>query len=272
MGKKLSVFDEQWLKQVRARESYDSWIDDVIADIGTTGGIYLTTLRLWFERYPLTNKPKRNLKRSIESFNNEDHLGAANELSWWVFMQHCGLQVTPIPATSSSRPDFKVDTPSTYFIEVTTLNVSAYDKNQFRCKKSANLDNLETLRRILLKFITEKNRQMSYAANQKCPCVLVLFDYTTWSAFGAQFFSCLAEYLLSQRLGFKELPADLSALVYVERKVMDGKIAISQDRSAIYYNPYAKYPLPEGMFPELHQHYGQRLEEEPKFSEHWVWL
>jgi len=238
----------------------------------TTGGKYLDTLRSWFDCFPLTNKAKRGLKKDLESLKSEPHLGAVNELTWWAFMQHCGLHVTPIPATSSPRPDFQVDTPPAYFVEVTTLNLSEEDKTRFRCKKSTNLDNSETLKRIIGKFTDAKKRQISYAASQKCPCVLVLFDFTTWSAFGTQFFCHLADYLLGQKLGFRELPSDLSALVYVERKVMDGKIAISQDRSAIYYNPNAKLPLFDGAFPELRQYCSPMIDKEPKSLEHWVWL
>ena len=113
---------------------------------------------------------------------------------------------------------------------------------------------------------------MSYAVHQKRPCVLVLFDYTIWSAFPTQFFYFLADFLLGKELGFNGLPTELSALVYVEQKVIDGRIAISRDRSAIYYNPNAQYPLPVGTFTVLNQFSCQMMEEEPKFADHWIWL
>jgi hypothetical protein len=118
----------------------------------------------------------------------------------------------------------------------------------------------------------EKQRQMAYAAGQKQPCVLVLFDYTIWSAFGTQFFHFLADFLLGTEQGFQGLPGTLSALVYVERKVIDGRIAVSRDRSAIYYNPNAKYPLDMGTFAALHQFSGQVVAVEPKSADHWIWL
>jgi hypothetical protein len=113
---------------------------------------------------------------------------------------------------------------------------------------------------------------MSYPAIQTRPGTLVLFDYTIWGAFGTQFFRFLADFLLGKGRGFQELPPELSALVYVERKVVDGRIATSQDRSAIYYNPNAKYPLPVGTFTALNQCWSQMIVMDQKFLDHRVWL
>src|SRR5215470_2669198 len=87
--------------------------------------------------------------------------------------------------------------------QVSTLNVSKSDKSKFETGEGVALDHSETLRRILGKVTDEKQRQMSYAADQKQPCVLVLFDYTIWSAFGTQFFHFLADFLLGKEQGFQ---------------------------------------------------------------------
>jgi len=188
-------------------------------------------------------------------------------------MQRTGSNATPVPVSTTPRPDFQVEIPAEFFAEVSTLNVSENEKKKFEAGEGIELNHSETLRRILLKVTREKQPQMSYAANQKRPCVLVLFDYTTWSAFGTQFFRFLADFLLGEKLGFNGLPAELSALVYVERKVMeDGRIAISRDRSAIYYNPNAQFPLPVGTFAALNQFRCQMMAVEPKFTDHWIWL
>jgi hypothetical protein len=274
MVKKLIVFDESWHTDARAKKSLaPSWAHEVMEALATTGGVYLGTLRLWFDRFPLnSNKQKHALKTRLEGFNNEDHLGAVNELAWWVFMQRIGLQSLPVPTSSAPRPDFQVKTSVDFFVEVSTLNISKSDKSKFETGEAVALDHSETLRRILGKVTDEKQRQMSYAADQKQPCVLVLFDYTIWSAFATQFFRFLADFLLGKEKGFQELPDALSALVYVERKVIDGRIAVSRDRSAIYYNPNAKYLLDMGTFAALNQFWCQVVAVEPKSADHWIWL
>lgn len=238
----------------------------------TIGGIYLTSLRLWFDRFPLSKKQKQSLKARLESFETEDHLGAVNELTWWKFMQQIGMEVMPIPTSDTPSPDFQVKTPIDFFVEVSTLNVSNRDKAEFESGGAVALDHSETVRRILCKMTEQKRNQISYAADQNKPCVLVLFDYTTWSAFGTQFFRFLADFLLGKNHGFRVLPCELSALVYVERKVIDGRIGISLDRSAIYYNPNAKYILYEGTFAALNQFRCQMVSFEPKLEDHWFWV
>ncbi len=273
MRQKLRVFDDSWLAQARVKKPEDSWVDDLMTTIDNGGNIYLSTLRTWFDRFPISsNKQKRGLKARLESFKNEDHLGAVNELSWYEFMQQTGSKAAPLAVSKTPRPDFKVENPTELFCEVSTLNVSDDEKKKFEDGEAVELNHRETLRRILLKVMTEKQHQISYAANQKRPCLLVLFDYTTWSAFGTQFFRFLADFLLGQKLGFADLPAEVSALGYVERKVMGGRIALGRDRSAIYHNPNAKYPLPLGAFATLNQFTWQMVEVKSKTMDHWIWL
>lgn len=268
----MDIFGKQWIVSANNLTDQDSWAHGVVDDIDTVGGIYLNTLRIWFERFPATNKQKKPLKQRLESFSNEDHLGGVNELSCWEFMRSNNLNAEPVPTTTKPRPDFKVLTPTEFFIEVSTLNVSETEKKKLEEEGVISLDHAQTLRRILLKAANDKKNQISYAASERRPCGLVLFDYTTWSAYGTQFFRYLADFLLGQECGFGQLPIELSALVYLERKVKDGRIGISRNRSGVYYNPNAKYPLNGGAFATLKHYWYQMIEVEPKFSDHWIWL
>jgi hypothetical protein len=268
----MTIFDKKWIANANKLTDVDSWAHGVVDDIDTSGGIYLNTLRIWYERFPATNKQKKPLKQRIESFSNENHLGGVNELSWWEFLRSSSLYAEPVPTTTSPRPDFKVLTPTEFFAEVSTLNVSNNEKEKLEKDGAVSLNHTETLRRILLKSANDKRKQITFAANEKRPCCLVLFDYTTWSAYGTQFFRYLANFLLGQECGFKHLPIELSALVYVERKVINGRIGISRDRSAVYYNPNATFPLAIGAFAKLRQYWYQMIEVEPKYSDYWIWL
>lgn len=253
MSIKIVIFDEGWIKKAKKTADKKSWAYDAMDNLDTTGGIYLSTLRLWFNEFPLKPKQKQSLATSLESSKNEDHLGGVNELAWWAFLQKEQFSVKPIPPAKSPTPDFWVTAPSEFYAEVSTLNVSYRDKAKFEAGDSVELDHTETLRRLLGKFTKEKQQQLLYAANRQKPIVLVLFDYTTWSAFGIQFHRFLGDFLLGKQRGFQGLPNELSALVYVERKCVDGHIGISRLRSATYYNPNAKYALPLGTFASLKQ-------------------
>jgi len=232
---------------------------------------YLDSLRRQFNEFPLRNKQKRGLKKGLESFNNEDHLGAVNELAWWEFMRQAGLKVSPVPTGKGSRPDFEVKAPVKFFVEVSTLNVSDRDKSARKNGKGIPLNPTETkktLERTLGKMTKAKQDQMSYASDKQQPCVLVIFDYTEWSGYGTQFFCRLKNFLFGEELGWQRLPRVLSALVYAERRVNNGCNEISLNRSSIYYNPNAKYPLEKGTFPQLNQFYCQTapLERKPENS------
>ena len=273
MAQKLTVFDESWLRSAGAKEVNTSWVDNVMSTADSGGDIYLDSLRTWFDRFPLLQKGKRDLKARLESFIDTDHLGAVNELSWWALMRQMGWQSDPIPASKSPRPDFRVRIPVAFLVEVSTLNVSNADRKTFAAAESVELNHSATLKPILFKITDEKKEQISYAADQKQPCLLVLFDYTTWSGFGTQCFQFLAEFLVGEQLGFGTLPRELAALVYVERRVIDGRIAVSRDRTAIYYNPIARYPLSVGRFPAMRAFSYQMMESEPELADDpWIWL
>jgi hypothetical protein len=271
MRKKLTVFDDTWFAQTQMKIPIDSWVSGAITS--PDGSTYLDVLRLWFDRFPLSStKDRRALKARLESLNTSDHLGGENELSWWEFMRCINLHAEPIRTTNKPRPDFKMLTPLEFFVEVSTLNVSETEKKTMEEEGAIPLDHAETLRRLLLKATNDKKDQIFFATSELRPCLLVLFDYTTWSGFGTQFFRFLANALFGATFEFALLPVELSALVYVEKKVIDGRVGISRDRSAIYYNPNAKYPLPFGTFSALRQFRCHMTETEPTWPDYWIWL
>lgn len=265
------MFDNKWIENARKITNQESWVYDVILGLDTKGGTYLDTLRNWYGGFPGTNKQKKPLQQRIESFINVDHLGGVNELAWWKFLKNSNFVVEPVPTTTSPRPDLKVRAPVEFFVEVTTINVSSDEATQF-CKNGAvRLDHEKTLRRVLLKSSNDKKEQILFSSQQGRPSCLVLFDYTTWSGFSTQINRYVANYLLEQG-GFGELPIELSAIVYVERKVIDGRIGLSCDRSSVYYNPNAKYKLAPGTFAGLRQYSCDMMEVEPECKDPWIWL
>lgn len=272
MVKQPAIFSDDWLHRARARSTDASWAAAAVETLDTTGQIYLSTLRLWFEIFPLTLKQKQGLRVRLESFRNDEHLGGVNELAWWAFMLREGLTATPLPSATAPRPDFELRSPADYFVEVSTLNVSEKDKTKFEAEESVALDHAETIRRVVGKLTAEKQHQLKYAAGHNKPSVLALFDYTTWSGFGTLVFRTLGEFLLGKQFGFKSFPPELSAIVYLERKVLDGRIALSRHRSAVYYNPLALHPLTPGTLPSLNQFWLQLVSADSRSAEHWLWL
>lgn len=266
-----TIFDANWLRAAQTNVDQSSWVEEVIETFDSSGKLYLDILQNLFNGFPLNSKQKWQLKTRIESFNSADHLGAVNELAWWAFLEREQFNASPIPVTRMPTPDFHVIAPSDFFVEVSTLNISKSDQSKFELEDSVELDHSETLRRILGKLTDEKRKQLSYAAKLNSPSVLVLFDYTTWSQFPTQFYRFFAEFLLGRQRGFQSLPIELSALVYVERKVLvDGHLAICLLHSATYYNPYAQYPLPFGSFSSLNQYGGQMVPRESISNGLWV--
>jgi hypothetical protein len=272
MVNKSMIFDDNWLENARAKSNRDSWVDGVIDTLDTTGQIYLSTLRLWFDRFPLTAKEKNHLRVSLESLQDADHLGGVNELAWWEFMQREEIKGQPLPSSPKPCPDFQLEPPADCFVEVSTLNVSGKDKAQFKDGHSVALDHDETIRRVIGKLTDEKRRQLTYAADRKKAGVLALFDYTEWSGFGTQFFRALGDELLGTQFEFKNLPSELSAIIYLERKVLGGEIGLSRSRSVIYYNPLATYPLRAGVFSSFGEFSCQLVSIEPRLAEHRIWL
>lgn len=268
----LQIFDVEWLVKARSKSNNASWANAVVETLDTSGQIYLSTLHLWFNEFPAAPNDKQRLRERLECFQDEQHLGGVNELTWWAFMQREGIGATVVPTAKTPRPDFQLAPPADCFVEVSTLNVSEKDRSKLKEGKSIALDHAETIRRVVGKLTEEKRNQLIYATRQKKPAVLVLFDYTETSAFGTNCFNTLGEFLLGAEFGFKNLPTELSAIVYLERKVLDGHIALSRDRSAVYFNPLAVQALSLGSFPSFKQFWSQLASSEPGLSEQWVYL
>lgn len=266
------VFGDDWLRKAQSKSKDASWVNAVVETLDTSGQIYLCGLRLWFNEFPATPNDKKKLCERLENFQDQEHLGGVNELAWWAFMRREGIGAHVVKTAKTPRPDFQLEPPLDCFVEVSTLNVSENDRNERCVGNSVALDHRETIRRVVGKLTDEKHKQLIYATNQGKPAVLALFDYTEWSAFGTDCFKTLGEFLLGTEFGFRNLPPELSALVYLERKVLDGRIALSCDRSAIYYNPLAVQPLSLGSFPSLKQFWSQVASSEPGLPECWVYL
>jgi hypothetical protein len=243
MSQHEQLFDEAWRARAVGGDLGDSWANDVVAALDSDGGQYLATLANWFAQFPaLSAKDRSKLKTRLESFKTNDHLGAVNELSWYQFMRQSGLQVDPVSTAKTARPDFRLTGPTAAFAEVSTLNVSQSEKDSLRATGGVNLNHRETVRRLLLKASDEKLAQLEYAASDGTPCLLVLFDYT-WSGLATDFYRFLASELLGDEPAFSELPGALSAIAYVERRIVGGRIVLSRLRSAVYHNPEACHPL-----------------------------
>jgi hypothetical protein len=273
MDNSATVFEAAWLSRAKATADTASWVIGVLDTIDGDGLSYLNTVRTWFNGFPHpTLNDRRALKTRLESFSDSDHLGGVNELSWWEFMRKTHLSAEPVATTNAPRPDFVLRAPTECYMEVSTLNVSKTDHETSERDEGVSLNHSTTLKRILLKAANDKRDQIAFGASLRQPSVLVLFDYTTWSWQGTQMFRFVANALLGQPFEFCKLPVDLSALVYVERKVSGGRIAISRDRSAAYYNPNATYPLPVGTFTDIWQFWCQMTESQPRLEDHWVWL
>src|SRR5262249_20390100 len=158
--------------------------------------------------------------------------------------------------------------------EVTTINVSEMEKKALSICKGVPLDHKEPIERIIKKITNEKMEQILYGAIQREPSALVVFDYTIWSAFETQRYKAFADYLFAQNQGFRNLPIELSALVYVERKVIGGRIAISKKRSAVYYNPFALHRLSESPWQMICQYATRKdvMPNEAGDTDDWFWL
>lgn len=129
-----------------------------------------------------------------------------------------------------------------------------------------------TTLRIVSKLTGEKQRQFQYAAELGKACVLALFDYTTWSGYDTQFFRFLGNSLLGTELRFRNLAPEVSALVYLERKVSNGVIGVSCKRSAVYHNPLAVHHLPRGVFSCFNEFSLRPVLVEPNSKQDWMWL
>lgn len=228
------LFGDEWVASVKNAEN--SWISDALENINGFGDVYLKCLSNWFFELPGTNKKKKHLKVSLKSTNNSDHLGAANELSWWKFWASRDFIIEPISTSKSNTPDFILKFQDLRVIfEVTTINPS----NNKRCRE-INYSHKNSLKRIISKAYKDKEGQFQYGYEREIPSVLVLFNYDEWGGFGTQFHRFMNDSNL-----FGDILLELSAMIYVERFVIDGKPKFKKDSIVIVDNPNARYSFPE---------------------------
>lgn len=265
------IFSDEWLRLARASNDEALGAAEAAKD-SVYGQLYLSTLREWFEEFPLSAKDKSHLRARLESMKNEEHLSGVNELSWWKFMLREGCTAKPLLPAGTPTPDFFVETPSEFYAEVTTTNMSDDEKNKAESGALISLDHDASIRRFLGKVTAKKERQLKYAAGQRMAGVLVIFDYSHWSGFGTQLYIAIADALLKGNCAFAGLPPELSAIAYVERSVQEGNIGIKCSYSAMYYNPFALYSLAAGTFPSLNQFFLQSGSIETRPASGWVRL
>ncbi|MGH7259430.1 MAG: hypothetical protein ACREI9_01960 [Nitrospiraceae bacterium] len=271
---KPSLFDNDWVSSAATQAPQDSWARYVLTNLSGTGGIYLTTLRTWFARFP---KASTETKNQLGSFMTSDHLGAVNEIFWWEWMKQFCWSAEPVKGKKHKRPDYHVSKPADFFCEVTTQNISDEVREQLSGGDGVDLNHERagTIERLFLKIQREKLGQIQYGAFQKRPSVLVLFDYTFWSGLGVPFDE-LAEYLFGKQNGFASLPSELSAIVYVDRTVRGGRLGMSQLRSAVYHNPCAQFRLPKSVLPMICQYDSKLAVVSPAKSlierDGWIWV
>lgn len=251
------LFDQSWLKSIRSNAPIDSWVHDVVDDIDNEGGVYLSVLHEWFLEYPFPSKGKKtHMKKLLESSKNHDHRGAVNEVCWYRLMRYMGLKPEVMPEGRDKSPDFLCTTASgiKFYCEVSTLNESCTDAESLRTIGSWPLNQGAEILRILRKATDEKAEQLQFGQRKHTAMAFVVFDYSTFSGLGTKRPFVLANVLLRTSVGLQAMKPHLSALIYVERYVFQGKCRIRTHQSALYHNPLADYQLPDDVFSCLRQH------------------
>lgn len=132
------LYDDNWLNNTKKISS--SWAVDVVRNINGYGGIYLYKIREWFLKFPCSTKKSEHMKKCLESVVTEDHLGAVNELFFYNLARFFNWRLEVL-TEKGSAPDFKVISPSCFYCEITTLNVSQTDSNLFAEGKSVPITN-----------------------------------------------------------------------------------------------------------------------------------
>jgi hypothetical protein len=121
------LFDIDWKeKTFKELECHrKSWANDLIDNYDEIK-VYLEKLSKWFDEFCLLidKNGKEKLRNELQNINNQNHLGAVNELTWWKFLSSRGFNLKPI-ATNNNKatPDFELKyNESDIVFEVTTLN------------------------------------------------------------------------------------------------------------------------------------------------------
>jgi len=258
------IFDDTWISKAQNESRDGSWARAVIDTFEQSGKTYLGIIKRWYDSYPHDTKEKKELMIKLEHFSNVDHLGGANELSWFEFMKHFNWQVTPV-SEKVRHPDFHVTHPFEFYCEVSTLNLTGSEKTDI----GGRINHEIPASKILRKAIDEKIDQLKYAGDKQKPAVLVVFDYSSWSGYGTQRYMAIADTLLM----FPDLPPALSAFIYVDKGVNEkGKIVIYGERSAVYHNPRASLSLPSDLFDIFPQFHIELKETKLKNNLHSTWV
>jgi hypothetical protein len=248
MSKQQELYNDNWINNIKSEHLSSSWANDVLEDIHGYGGIYLSTIKAWFQKFPFANiSQSKHMKKSLESLSTEDHLGAVNELFWYNTAKLLKWRLEPLSEKASS-PDFSVSLPSCFYCEVTTLNISQSDRDAFAKNNSAPLNHGREIARILRKATDEKIEQLRFGYNVQKPSVIVVFDYSTFSGLGTNRPHALAKVLLDSPAGLQTMPKELSALLYLERYVSEGLFRLRLSQSAAYHNPLAVYQIEKDTF------------------------
>lgn len=225
------LFDNNWMKIAHAE---DSWAKVVLDDIDNNGYLYLSCLSKWFRKLPGSNKQKNHLKAGLRNSDNCAHLGAVNELSWWVYLTSRGLSLDRIPEGKTPTPDFVLNGDKGNIIfEVTTLNPS----KDISCR-DLQYSQVNSLKRIVRNAVEDKVKQFIYGSEKNMPVVLVLFNYDEWSGLGTQFSHKLKDAMVDF-----DLPKELSAIIYLERSVDKGMSRYKKESALVYRNPIAPFCL-----------------------------
>jgi hypothetical protein len=216
--------------------------------------LYLTKINNWFAKYPdIPSKNKRELKSNLESYENEPHRSAVNELFWYNFALNLKWEIKPIPAQNKAgenRPDFEVISPIAFNCEITTLNGP---DNKFSIEKE--------LERIYGKWADKsKKAQIEWSLNEKKPHLLVIFDYSVMSGLGTQHQKSLPDFFQNPTKGSPRspirlpiLPEGLSAVLYLERYIDKGNFMLRMEKSVLIHNPNARFQLGDDIFDWLNQ-------------------
>ena len=232
-------YNDNWKSNKPSR----SWAVDVLDDIDGNGGIYLSKINDWFQKYP---DKSDLLKKRLESHENDQHLGAVNELFWYNLALNLGWELNPLPAINKkgfNTPDFEVKSPTSFYCEITTLTIP---------KNGKRFEFENELERIFGKS-QEKQKQFKIGHQQQKPNVLVIFDYSTFSGLGTQHQKSLPDFLSNPPTNFGTMPSELSALLYLERYFEEGKFKLRMSKSVIFYNPAACLPIEKKTFDWLDQ-------------------
>lgn len=257
------LYDDNWLNNVKSKNISSSWAEDVLRDIDGYGGIYLYKIREWFLKFPCSTKQSKHMKKCLESVVTEDHLGAVNELFCYNLARFFKWSLEVL-TEKRSAPDFRVISPSCFYCEITTLNISQSDSNSFAKGKSVPITNHDKEASRILRKVAEEDKisQLKYGYDKQKPSVLIVFDYTMSSGFGTQRSRAFADTLLDT----SAMPKELSTLVYLERYISKGKFKLRLSQSAAYHNPSAGYPLEKTVFSRVKQFPLEYSEISPQLS------